>query len=693
MTSVPLRRADSPTQSRSSGESLPALPLRRVERTGTAGHPERIGRFTLLRPVARGGMGQLYLAASGNIEGAERPVVVKTIRADRLADASFVARFLDEARVQAQLNHPAVPQVFEAALDAAGAPYVVMEYVEGRCLAELSARARSLGRRLEWPDVVAIGVALSDALAYVHSLTDAAGTPLGIVHRDLSPQNVMVAFSGELKLIDFGTACGENRRSRTVGGVVLAKPGYAAPEVGDGDLTPAGTKADLYGLGVLLWEFLAGRRFLQGEPAEHLCAVRAGRLRPEPVAWQLGAPPELDRLVQRLTAREPGERPESAAAALASLSELLREAPALPSGERSLRRRLAELLRDLFPGAQERARGEFQRLLGAHRVPDATTVLAAEAEAPPATEASRRKPAARLLGGTRYELLGELGRGASSVVFEARHVDLGRHVALKVVPQELARAQEANERFRCEGRTLAALRTPHVVGLYDCGVTSDGRLYLALERLEGRTLEQLAGTVDCTSWVRAAELAVEACRGLEAIHAAGVVHRDVKPANLWLEANGRVRLLDFGIAAPLDPTRPAGANPGGRLFGTPEYMAPEQAAGADVDATSDLYALGVVLYELIAGALPHDGATAAAVMAAKMARPPAPLAERLLVPRRLDAVVLRALAARPGERWQTALDLRLALEAVLRLDCRARRSWHESLGALLAPKPLGAAGR
>jgi serine/threonine-protein kinase len=193
--------------------------------------PRRLGRLTLLRLMARGGMGEVYLGAMGAIEGAERPCVVKIIRREHAQDKSFLARFLDEARIQAQLHHPGVAQILEAATDDEGKPFVVVEHVEGRNLGEIRTRAQQLGARVTWTEALAIGIAMAEGLVHVHERTDAAGHPLEIVHRDLSPQNVMVGYAGDLKLIDFGTARGENRRCHTVAGIVFAKPGYVAPEV------------------------------------------------------------------------------------------------------------------------------------------------------------------------------------------------------------------------------------------------------------------------------------------------------------------------------------------------------------------------------------------------------------------------------------------------------------------------------
>jgi serine/threonine protein kinase len=180
-------------------------------------------------------MGEVYLAATTGIEGAERPCVVKIIRREHASNSSFVARFLDEARVQAQLHHPGVVQVIEADTDEQGEPYVVVEYVEGRSLGEVRSRCADVSYRLSWAEAVALAASTAEALAHIHERVDVSGQPLSIVHRDMSPQNIMVGYGGDVKLIDFGTALGENRRSHTVAGVVFAKPGYVAPEVANGN--------------------------------------------------------------------------------------------------------------------------------------------------------------------------------------------------------------------------------------------------------------------------------------------------------------------------------------------------------------------------------------------------------------------------------------------------------------------------
>src|SRR5882672_3539862 len=191
-------------------------------------------------------MGDVYLAATTGIEGAEPP------------------------------NHPDVLQIHEASTAENGEPYTIVEHVEGRSLADVRHRAVQVGARIGWPEAAALAVEMGQALAHVHERSGADGAPLGIVHRDLSPQNVMVGYTGEVKLIDFGTARGHNRRCHTVAGVVFAKPGYVAPEVarqqvGDG-------RIDLYALGVMLWELCSGRRFLTTDPQRHLDDAAAGKI-------------------------------------------------------------------------------------------------------------------------------------------------------------------------------------------------------------------------------------------------------------------------------------------------------------------------------------------------------------------------------------------------------------------------------
>jgi serine/threonine-protein kinase len=619
--------------------------------------PRRFERYTLLKRIARGGMGEVYLATAGGIEGAERPCVVKAIRREHEEDRSFLARFLDEARIQAQLQHPGIAQVLEATSDASGKPYVVVEFIEGRNLGDVRARAGQLGMRMGWPESLAVSIVMADALSHVHERVDASGKPLDIVHRDLSPQNVMVSYAGDVKLIDFGTARGLNRRCQTIAGIVFAKPGYVAPEVANN--TPGGVPADLYAVGVMLWEMLAGRRFLSGDAPAHMAAVAAGKRNPTPLAALIGAPAELDAVVAKLTAVRVEDRYASARQAMNDLVRILQRAPSMADGDRSVRGRIAQLMQKLYPAEPARTRSEFARLVAQARATDVPAPAV-----PPSPPAPPVEVDPTLLPGTRYRLLRVLGRGAMGVVHEAVHLDLMRTVALKVLDPERM-GVDAERRFKVEARAIAQLQHENLVKLFEFGVAQDGRPFYAMELLEGESLDTKLERERGMDYREAIAIGVQACRALETAHAASVIHRDIKPANLFLSTDGKLKLLDFGVAKAAFNVESDGE--GLQIVGTPEYMAPEQARG-QADERSDIYALGVVLFELLSGRLPHEAESPVLLLDAKFRKEPQSLrnlAPERGIPKMLDVAVTRALSPEPEHRYKSAAELRAALEAAL----------------------------
>ena len=665
------------------------------------GLPRRFGRYNLLRLLARGGMGQVFLASTTGVEGAERPVVVKVIRREYAKDPNFLARFLDEARVQAQLQHSGVAQVLEADTHEPSAdPYVVIEYIEGRSLGNIRQRAAEVGLRLRWEDAVAIGTQVMDALAHIHERKDPAGRPLAIVHRDLSPHNVMVGYSGEIKIIDFGTARGQNRRCRTVAGVVFAKPGYVAPEVANGE--PGDARVDLYAAGIMIWELCAGRRFLQGDPSEHLAAVARNACNVPAIASLVGAPAELDTVIAKLTAFDRDSRYDSSRIAAAQLATLLSSSPPLPNGERGVRARVAQLAYELYPTEPGRSRRRFAKLVATAR----TTVEPWEQAPSPEPPATTESPAAEadLLAGTRYRLRQEIGRGASSVVYEAEHLDLGRHAAVKVLHAEHTHSKDYAARFRREARALSRVVHPGLVRVYDFGQAGDGRLFCAMELLEGQTLRARLDQGEPLDWKAALRIARQCCLALEAAHGHGVVHRDIKPANIFLANEGRAKLIDFSLAktaeevgdAPADDARGADgaadeAAGAMTVFGTPDYMAPEQAAGGRVDACADVYALGCVLYEMLTGRLPFVGKGVVGVLDAKLRGNPEPVRDRApnrSLPRSVDRLVMKALARHPSRRFQSAMEMADAIELCLdepsRVRARRRAAGYSIVAAVMA---------
>ena len=287
-----------------------------------------------------------------------------------------------------------------------------------------------------------------------------------------------------------------------------------------------------------------------------------------------------------------------------------------------------------------------------------------------------------------FRVRGTLGEGGMGKVYLAQDARLGRHVALKLLPASFTRDRERVRRFEQEARAASALNHPNILTVYDIGGDTEGARYIATEYVEGRTLRELIGGAPL-ALAEVLEIGVQVAAGLAAAHAAGVVHRDVKPENLMVRHDGYVKILDFGLAKPVPEGAAAdGGDPDsfaralvdthpGMIMGTFAYMSPEQARGLDTDARTDVWSLGVVLYEMAAGAPPFAGPTASDVMAAVIAREPAPLSERAEgVPAELERIVTKALAKDREERYQTARDLGLDLRRLkqrLEFEAELRR--------------------
>ncbi len=268
------------------------------------------------------------------------------------------------------------------------------------------------------------------------------------------------------------------------------------------------------------------------------------------------------------------------------------------------------------------------------------------------------KPAtdARLLD-DRYQLLHVVGRGAMAEVHAAEDVRLNRRVAVKVLHASVASQPELRARFEAEARAAGRISDPHVVAVYDVGEI-DGLPYIVMELLSGRTVADELATGPMPE-ARVVGFTRDVLRAVSAAHAAGVIHRDIKPANMLLADHG-VKVADFGIAKVADGRDLTSA---GVLLGTPAYLAPERVAGGDASRASDLYSVGVVAYEALAGRPPFDGPTPLAVCHAIVTEDPAPIRERVpSVSPQLAAVVTRAMARDPSERFQTADQMLAALD-------------------------------
>jgi len=296
-----------------------------------------------------------------------------------------------------------------------------------------------------------------------------------------------------------------------------------------------------------------------------------------------------------------------------------------------------------------------------------TRALAVRAPTRPTEPFRRGHPVA----GTPYVVVRFLGQGGMGEVYEVEHRELGRRCVLKVLHRNHGGRHDLAARMRAEARTLAAMRHPNLVDVFDLGVTGDARPFFAMELLSGRDLKSELARVGVMAVPAALGLVAQALEGLGAAHAAGVIHRDVKLENLFLCDDGTLKVLDFGIAKSPDGDGLTGTR---GVAGTPRTMAPEQCKADAVDPRTDLYATGLVLYELVAGRGPFDelcGNDHALRFAHCMraAPPPSHLAPQP-IPRGIDAAILRAIAKSPDERFQTAAEM---ADALLRLRGERRR--------------------
>jgi serine/threonine protein kinase/tetratricopeptide (TPR) repeat protein len=525
----------------------------------------------------------------------DRIIALKTIRPDLASNAGALRRLKQETLLARQIAHRNVIRVFDLGV-AGDQRFITMEYVEGQDLRSL----REYRRKLPVDEVVEILSQIAQGLGAAHNED--------VIHRDLKPQNVLISADNRVRIVDFGLARTFENTGMTHSGLILGTPAYMAPEQALGQAGDA--RADFFSFGIIAFELLAGELpFPSATLSESLVSRTRGRARsleaaaPDVPAW-------LARVVMKCLERNPEDRYVSAQEIVADL-----------------------LARDLCP----------------FPVPDLNAGVLA--------------PGTML--GSRYRIEAEAGEGGMGKVYRATDLDLHRTVALKVVRPDLTGTRESFDQLAHEIAIASQISHKNVLRIHDLGEAS-GLRFISMAWAEGEDLGHLIKRTGPLPEDRIVELAIQIGEGLEAAHEQGICHRDLKPSNILLNSAGQACIADFGLAQSVysEPfaTRTRTTLPSDSVsassMGTPRYMSPEQVDGADIDHRTDIYSLGLILYEMATGRIPFKDESILQTMTERLTSTPA--SPRLLNPalsEKLAHIILRCLQREPSQRYATVQEL------------------------------------
>jgi serine/threonine protein kinase/Tol biopolymer transport system component len=426
-----------------------------------------------------------------------------------------------------------------------------------------------------------------------------------IVHRDIRPANIMVTADEVVKVMDFGIAWGAELSRLTVTGV-LGSPHYLSPEQAQGKEVDA--RSDLYSLGVTLFEMLTGEKPYDAEGTMDIVLKHVSAPVPSLRQFKEEIPLQVDELVGKCLAKKPEDRYQSAAEFLEAIHGTLRT--------------IARREESVGIGMEANLAGQT---LGAYRI------------------------------------IEQIGRGGMATVYKAYEPALDRYVAIKILPQYFAHDPDFATRFEREAKAVAKLNHPNILPIYSSGQEA-GLTYIAMRFVEAGTLKEMLGQP--LPLKTTADILGQIGRALDYAHQQGVVHRDVKPANVLMAEGKWALLTDFGLARMVESS--VQLTKTGVGVGTPAYMSPEQGQGIKVDARTDIYSLGVVLYEMVTGKVPYEAETPMAVVLKHITAPlPLPREVNPDLPEAVERVILKAMAKAPEDRYQTAGEMVEALEGAV----------------------------
>ena len=677
--------------------------------------PRPFGKYTLLREVARGGMGELCLALSEGERQVPELSVIKRILPEAAERGLVRARFVDEARVMVRLRHPNLVRVLDAGT-ISGEDYLSIEFVRGQDLRAVWNRCAELRLRIPIDLAIYVCCEVARGLAYAHEVMG-----LGLVHRDISPPNILIGYDGIVKVTDFGLAKSTIGREATGPGMLMGRHSYLSPEQARG--IEVDHRADIYATGVVLWELLTGRQLLAAShrsPASALAAARNPNIR-RPSELVAGIPEGLDEVVLEALALERDRRYRTAERFRARLSEILtRSFPGydeVPAGV---------FMRDIFE-REERSgveeyngylHGDFSRIRG--QVRGETMGVSEDIDRPSKTMGQADAKSGGGMGeapeqvmtplqiadqrrGTviadRFRIEDLLSFDGMGALYRARDRERGGPCVLRVLPESYTRDPELTSRFMRDARAVSELGHPNIVRVLDIGRLSDGAVYSGMEFLHGQSIANIIREEGKLSPSRAVHIGTQVCRALATAHEHSLIHRDLKAESITLVAHEGdldfVKVVDFGICKQVDSEGTASSP--GTIIGTPDYMAPEQAAGAEANVASDIYALGCILFEMLCGKRPFSGRNSMDVLRQKGTNE-APRADTFdgAIPGPHADVIAKCLARTPEGRPESMRHLELELMRAQELAERGRSGESggfsplpppPAAGTLLAPPP------